>query len=99
MPDFRDLPPLKADEDVMKRVTVAVQAAVHDVLVDGASTSEQLRVAKDLAKDPRDAADRLFYLVLTSTTILAKIQTAPNTITDADLTASASEVIDGLARV
>jgi hypothetical protein len=35
---------------------------------------------------------------MTSTTIIGKLG-APNTITDADLTASAGEVIDGLARV
>lgn len=97
MADYADLIPLKENETIVQRVTIACQATAHAVLANVAALPEEVRLAKVFADDPRGTAERLFFQVLTSTTILGKLAN-PNTVTDADLLASAQEIFPNLAK-
>lgn len=96
MADFADLAALRTNETILSRVAVAMVAGTRSMLTAAPLDQTQAAFARRVAANSRDAAETYFVAVLTSSAILAKLD-APNTITDADLTASVAEIAPGLA--
>lgn len=97
MADYGDLVTLRETPGVKNRLAAAMQAAAHAIFANGAATVQELKLAREIANEPFVAEERLALQVLTGSAILAKIN-ALNTVTDAELQASAAEVLAGLAK-